>query len=372
MARLLYISQAYTTHDRRFLEAMAQSGHTTWFLPCVPGGGEQRPTPASIHQLSPLFARAGDDRPWRWLRALVRLRAWVRKIRPELVHAGPVQTGGFLAAALNVRPLMVMSWGSDVLVAPDQGRWLSWVTRFTLGRADAVLGDCQTVRDRVLELGALAPEQVVWFPWGIDLDAFQPKPATLGLRAARGWESCQVIISTRAFEPIHGTLVFLEAVRQVMAQRDDVRVLMLGDGTLRPAVERFLLAHDLRARVHLAGQIPHERLPDYFNEADLYVSATSSDGSSISLLEAMGCGLPVVVTDGYGNREWVTHGRHGWLYPANDARALASTVLEALRGDRMRAQMAAANRGAVQQRADWTRNVQQLFAAYDRLLPVAG
>jgi glycosyltransferase involved in cell wall biosynthesis len=109
-------------------------------------------------------------------------------------------------------------------------------------------------------------------------------------------------------------------------------------------------------------------LPDYFNEADLYASATYSDGSSISLLEAMGCGLPVVVPDRHGNREWVRPGVNGWLYPPGDAGALRAAMLDALTRSELRAAMRDANLAAVRERADWERNFPKLLEVYDSLL----
>ena len=62
-----------------------------------------------------------------------------------------------------------------------------------------------------------------------------------------------------------------------------------------------------------------------YRAADLYLSASHSDGSSVSLMEALGCGLPVLVSDIPGNREWVTDGEQGWLFPdGDDAAAVAA------------------------------------------------
>ena len=65
--------------------------------------------------------------------------------------------------------------------------------------------------------------------------------------------------------------------------------------------------------------ISQERLPDYFRAADLYVSCSLSDGSSVSLFEAMATGLPVVVTEAPGNHEWVLTSDNGWLAAPGDA-----------------------------------------------------
>ena len=370
MARILYVSQGYTTHDRRFLEKLGTTSYDVWFLPCATRGVqyETRPIPPGIHSLPPLDNGRRFPKPINWAVSMIRFRYWVRTIKPDLVHAGPVQSSGFFAALWRCRPLLLMSWGSDVLIIPEKSRWLRWVTQFTLRHADMVLGDCQAVRDRVLALSPLRAYQIVFFPWGIDLNCFGPRVSILDLRKKLKWDQCRVVISTRSFEPIHGTFVFLDAMRHVLERRSDVRVILLGDGSLRPQVETFVKEYGLSSRILLPGQVPHELMPHYFNEADLYASATYSDGTSISLLEAMACGLPVIVTSEYGNREWVTPQVNGWLYPAGDAEGLAGAVLEALDSETGRHAMGKANLAIARERGDWEQNFKQLLAVYDRLL----
>ncbi len=373
MARVLYISQGYNTHDRRFLEKLTQSGHEIWFLPCGsdPVPLESRPIPPGVRRLPPLADGKGGGPLRGWLISWRRLQRHLREIRPDLVHAGPVQSGGFLAAAAGARPLMVMSWGSDVLVAPHRGLWPRWVTRFTLKRAGMVVADCRAVSERIAVLGGIEPDRIVQLPFGVDLGRFSGEAPAAGLRGRLGWERCRVILSTRSFEPGRGAEVFLSAVERVLRGMPDVRVLMLGDGTLRPRVEALVKQTGLGPRVHLAGQVPNDRMAGYFREADLYVSASESDGTSISLLEAMACGLAVVVPDAFGNREWVTPGVNGWRYPVGDAEALARCVREALADPGRRQAMGEANRALVSEQADWNRNFGRLLQGYDRLLTAA-
>jgi glycosyltransferase involved in cell wall biosynthesis len=370
MARILYVTQGYCTHDRRFLERIVEAGHEIWFVPCE-AASVQSDLPrvsGSISWLPPLCGgKVAPGRP-EWIAAAWRFRQVVDEVAPDLVHAGPIQTGGFFAALAGFHPLLMMSWGSDVLFVPDQAVWLKWITQFALRRADMVIADCEAVCRRIAEFSGLRSGRIVAFPWGIDLKRFQPKVSALQLRKRLGWEGCKVVISTRSFDPIHGTLTFLKAAKQVLRHAGEVRVLMLGEGRLRKRVETFIQENGLADKVHLAGRVPEEMMPDYFAEANLYVSATHCDGSSISLLQAMGCGLPVVVTQGYGNNEWVTDGENGWLYPPGDANALAARIMQASRDDASRTVAVRANLQIVRERANWSRNCSRVLEAYDKLL----
>jgi L-malate glycosyltransferase len=117
-------------------------------------------------------------------------------------------------------------------------------------------------------------------------------------------------------------------------------------------------------RVHFPGQVSQADLPRYYRSTDLYLSASHSDGTSISLLEALACGRPALISDIPGNREWITPEVEGWLFPDGDAVALSEAIEQAA-SDRLRlVQMGEAARRLAEQRADWDKNFPQLFRAY--------
>jgi len=263
-----------------------------------------------------------------------------------------------------------MSWGSDVLTDAERDDFWAWMTRYTLQRADMLLSDCTEVSDAARRIGGLPLERIVQFPWGVDVDTFRPGPDTLGLRLRAGWRNGTIIICTRSLEAQYGVMHLLEAFRLARAQLPSLRLALVGDGTQRPDVERFLRVHELEQVVFLAGAVPAESLPEYFRAADVYASCAYSDGTSISLLEAMATGLPVLATDRASNREWIGGKDQGVLVPFGDAPAIAAALLElaALSAEHRRA-IAVRNRAVIKERATWKRNVAKLFSAYKSLCP---
>ena len=263
---------------------------------------------------------------------------------------------------------MVMSWGSDILVDADSSELWSWLTRYTLDRSDMLVCDCQAVRVKVQQLATYADDGIVQFPWGVDLRQFAPGPDVLRLHEKPGWEGSFIILSTRAWEPIHGIDVLLSAFRQAHTSNKDLRLVLLGSGSQAEQIDQFIVDNDLQDVVYRPGQMPHLNLPDLFRAVDLFVSCTYSDGTSISLLEALATGLPVVVTDAFGNREWVLPVENGWLATAGDAGAFAHALLEAAGSDISgRKRMSALNRCIAEERANWDRNFPKLLDAYERL-----
>ena len=258
------------------------------------------------------------------------MRRILREVKPDVVHAGPVQTCALIAALAGATPLVSMSWGSDMLKDAYASRWMKWVTRFTLGRSHVLLGDCAAVQQAAEDFG-FPGERVVLFPWGIDLETVPPcagvpsrKRTAADLRARLGWQDCFVVLSLRSWEPIYGVDVVVNAFARAAAEEPRLRLLLLGGGSLAGQIQALLNERGLHDLVHLGGQVSQNDLVRYYQAADLYVSASHSDGSSVSLMEALGCGLPALVSDIPGNREWIVPGQAGWLFADGDAGELAA------------------------------------------------
>lgn len=363
--RVIYFSRNYTTHDWRYLVGLAGAGHQVHYLRLERGPivYESRSVPPGVRVVS-WAGGGGPARTWRWPSLLMDLRRVLKDVKPDLIHAGPVPSCAFLAALSGFRPLVVMSWGSDLLVDAERNPAMRWLTRYTLRRADVVVGDCRAVREKVRALADIPDERIVTYPWGIDLQAFRPRRSALDLRERLGWGHSRVFLSTRSWEPEYQIDALVAAFHSVARNRRDARLLLLGDGSMAPKIRTMIEEGGCRDLIHVAGQVPQSTLPDYYNLADVYISSAPSDGTSVSLLEAMACGLPVIVADAPGNREWVAPGRNGWLFEPGNVDALAGAMTLALDATDSHARMREANVELAGQRADWSKNFQLLLSAY--------
>ncbi len=365
--RLLYFSRGYTTHDRRFLQAFVNSGFTVSYLRLLGERLDRRSLPEGVNDL----AWIGEDLPLDsfsdYYHRYAALRQILAEIQPGAVVAGPVQTSAFLVALTQYRPLITMSWGSDLLVHATQNLRMSERTRYTLNRSAGVLGDCQAVREKVHSFTTMSDESIVTFPWGIDLQQFTPGPSASPLRQSLNWQRNPVLISTRTWEPLYSIDVLVKAFAVLRQRHPEARLILLGDGSESKTIFGLISELQLHNFIHAPGRVGYELLPDYFRSADLYVSSALSDGTSISLLEAMACGLPVVVTDCFGNREWVRSQENGWLVSPGDPYAMARAFEEALSEPPRLQMMKASNVEKARSRANWNENFPQLVKLIERV-----
>lgn len=365
--RILYFARDYTPHDHRFLSAAAEAGHQVYLLRLEREDlqREDRPVPSQVEQIH----WSGGRQPFHWrmlARLLLELRSVIRRLKPDLIHAGPIQKTAFLAALSGFQPLVSMSWGSDLLLDADRSKWMHRITDFTLKRTTVLMGDCEAVRQKACSLG-FPTDRFVLFPWGVDLQVFSPGEGD-GLRKRLGWEQAFVLLCLRAWEPLYGVDVVVRAFVRAAEQIPQLRLILLGNGSQAAELRSILLNHGMMERVYFGGQVSNRELPRFYRAADLYLSASHSDGSSVSLMEALACGKPVVVSDIPGNREWITSGEQGWLFPDGDVDALAMRLREAVLDPHRLATMGAAARRLAEERADWTRNAAKMLEGYELAL----
>jgi len=344
--KILYFSRSYTAHDHRFLSAIVEGGHKTFFLPLEnKKPSERRPLPKNVRQLS------GSP------------KEVIAKIKPDLIHAGPLTDCGYQVARSGFHPFIAMSWGSDILWEAQRNSIARKRVRFSLNHADLVIGDCQSVKTAVLKTG-VPKERIVTFPWGVDLEKFHPKGDDGALRSRLGWQTEFVILHLRAWEALYDPMTVVRAFVGAAHENPRLRLLIPGSGSLQTKIKREIEKAGMKDRVHFPGQISQMELPNYFHAADIYLSASLSDGSSVSLMEALACGIPALVSDIPGNREWVEAGKQGWLFPVKNANVLRELILRSSVSKKSK-DMGAQARKAAEQRADWRKNKQELDRAYE-------
>jgi len=252
-------------------------------------------------------------------RAYAATRDALRSFRPDVVHVHePFVPGPSMFAALISRAPVVATFHAYAdrslllsAAAPAlRGIWKRLAVRVAVSHAAAAFvsrvgkGDLRIV------------------PNGANVEMFaSAEPARLP-------EGRRLLFVNR-LDPRKGFRVMVAAFRVLASERPDVVLVVAGDGPERPAVQD--LPNEIRERVVMLGNVPHEELPPYHAASEVFCApATGRESFGIVLVEAMAAGLPMVASDIPGYREVVRNGIDGMLVPPRDPAALAGAVSEVL------------------------------------------
>jgi glycosyltransferase involved in cell wall biosynthesis len=365
--RVLYFSRDFTTHDQRFLSSLARTDYELFYLRLE--NKNKLKEFKNLQESIKILPALNQDKKFSYPKTFENLRKIkeiIREIKPDLIHAGPIPTCSFLMALSGYSPLVTMSWGSDILFDSEKNIFLKWITKFTLKRSAHFLGDCEAVRKKAIQFG-FPKEKTTIFPWGIDLDQFQPGK-NLRLREKLGWEESFIFLSLRSWEKIYGVDVLLKAFISASKEIPQLRLILLGDGSQRNLFHQMISQAGISDKVFFGGVIPQTELPKFYHASDLYVSASFSDGSSVSLMEALGSGLPVLVSDIPSNMEWIKEEDNGWLFETGNVEDLKNKIIEIFNNQDKLSSVRIKARSTAMQKADWDINFQKLLSAYQSVI----
>ena len=216
------------------------------------------------------------------------------------------------------KPVVITARGTDVNLIPKYAlprRLILWAA----GAAAGIITVSEALKDELVALG-VAPSRIRVLRNGVDLDMFRPKDRAAA-RAALGLDG-PTLVSVGWLIERKGHDLIIEA----LAQLPGYRLLLVGQGPERAALERLAARLGVGDRVRFLGRIAHERLADIYAAADALVLASSREGWPNVLLEAMACGTPVVASNIWGNPEVVARPEAGVLMLERSAMGVAEGV----------------------------------------------
>lgn len=376
------IGAAASTHVVNRLRCFAERGHRVLLIDTA-----QRPladvtviVPANelrrrswlLNRLDLISRRIlGRPLPGLTTLSLLLLPELIERLNPDLLHVHYAYSfWAWMAAAIHRRPIIVSVMGGDILFgeqgAPTpRGRQL---TIDLLRRASLVTAKSAHLVRELTGLG-IDEEKTLIVNWGIDHRLFHPVEST-ALRAQLGLEPDQpVIFSPRLLQPFYNIHLLIAAMPEVL-KVVPTAVLLIAEHQANAAYREDLLAQitalGLTGRVRLVGDLRQDELAAWYSLASVVVAVPPSDGLPQSLLEAMACGAPCLLSRLPRYEEVVTHGESAWLVEIEPP-AIAAGLVRLLQDPELRRRLARNGRAIVREKANFNDEVSRVEAQYRAL-----
>ena len=247
-------------------------------------------------------------------RTAAQLRELITRWAPRVVHAQQANSVGWHAARA-VRgsgvPLVLTLWGSDVLLLPARGIFYRRLVRTALHGATAWTADARVVFDaaRALVPAHAQPAHQALIPLGVDAAVLDPANAPPRERR---------LLSNRLHKPLYRIDAIIRAFARLVPAHPGWVLEVAGSGTETPALQTLATELGVADRTLFTGFLSAAELRAAYRRAALFVSIPESDGTSVSLLEALGSGCIPVVSDLPAHREWIVDRLNGFLAARTD------------------------------------------------------
>jgi glycosyltransferase involved in cell wall biosynthesis len=361
--KVCYISPI-SIHSLRYLEEFHQRGYSTSIIADSYTWVAPTPTHTSVHSL-PTAARRN---PPRYLSNLLRATRILKNINPSLVHLF-AQHFYSPAIILSRKPYILTSWGTEVLALPKETPIIKILAKTAATMASKITVDANMLKKMWTRQG-IPEHKIQVIPFGIDREVFNPKIDGSKIRKKLAIKPNEIVfISTRALYNHHYDVeTFVRAIPLILKTHRNTKFIIKGKGPLENYLRTLAEKLGISQHVHFAGYVQYSEMANYLAAADIYVSTCFADTTSVSLLEAMACGLAPIVTDIEGNREWITDRENGFLFPPRNPAALAEKATQLIENQNLRSNFGEKCSETIKNKASWKECVDKMERIYQSTL----
>jgi len=271
------------------------------------------------------------------------LLAIFRKIRRQPFVFGPI------SAHIHPRPI-------------DEKSLLkltSKLHRKTIQKCDRLI----TVTDQVKTLySKFFDEEKIWtIPLGVDAECFKPQKNRFQKK------NCEILFAGYLYK-LKGVEYLVKAIQIVAKENKDVKLRIVGNGPDKSYLMKLTEALQLKDKVIFEGLVPHNEMPRYYQQCDIFCFPTLGEPFGKAIIEAMACAKPVIASNIGGPAEIIQNDKNGLLVPPAQPKILATKIRELLDDKNAMKKMGIAARKTVIEKYSWEKISERYHGLYKGLM----
>jgi L-malate glycosyltransferase len=347
--RILVLADSRSFHTERYVAELERQGCEVVTASLEEG-----------HMPHHTLKRRGPFRALHYALAAVEVRSLIQSFAPDLLNPHFASGYGFLTALAERRgslPILLHLWGSDILIAPHKSIFHWRKTRLALETADFVVGDSDYLLDKAAEIGEMRNRRTI--VWGIE------RGFLLHRRGDAPFQAPLKILVPRVHEAVYNNLFVVRALAELVnGGKIELTFPDFGGqiGAFKANAGRLV-----KCGLKFYPKLPRDEYLRFAAQHDIYLSASLSDSSPASMLEAMGLGLIPVAGDIPGVREWLTPDS-GFMFDLTQETVLRDVILHLLAPGADVTGMRAHNHCLIEQKALFESNIEETITIMRKLV----
>lgn len=357
--RICYFAFGASFHTKRWCEHFHSLGHEIHLITFTAVSAEEYPN-IHVHVVNSGKVDVSGGN-WHLVSNFWKIRKLLKQIKPDIFHALYATSYGVTGALAGHKNFIITALGSDLLVSVRKSSAYRVAVRFAFRKAKWITVMSQEMSDIAKGLGT-DMSKVSIVPFGVDPEIFNATQRSLP-------KDEFVVTSTRNLEKIYNIPHFLKALHLVKDQIPNLKVNIVGYGSLREELEALTAELALKEQVTFLGKVNQYQIAETLNRSHIFVSVSLSDGNNISLNEAMACDAFCIATNIPANRQWIEDGVNGFLVDIDDVEGLAARILQAYKSyDELQEKAGPINKAIIEERGIWSNNMKVVEQKYQEML----
>lgn len=359
---LLFIADGRSMHTQRWVQYFALAGHEVHLITYDP---MDHPIDGVIEHV---ISSWGQNMYFSFWPRQVAINRIIRKIKPDLVHAHFIAKYGFHLPFIGNYPKIVTAWGDDVLILPRSNRILNFFTWHVLRSVDRIYAVSHDIRNHIINDFEITEGKVHYLPFGVDTDLFYPKPPMHNDNP-----DIIVVFSNRRFFPVYDISTLIDGFAKAYESDRRLRLILKMDGPDEKKHRERVKSLNLSEIVSFIKKTPcsniaYADIPDDYRNADIYITTSLSDGTPVSLLEAMASCLPCIATSVGGIPEWIENTKTGLLITPGSPEETAQAILTLAADPHLCSRIGSAARDVIIRNGQWKNLMAQAEKDYQELI----
>tara|TARA_B100000242_G_C43041520_1_gene485918 strand:- start:600 stop:1670 length:1071 start_codon:yes stop_codon:yes gene_type:complete len=255
-----------------------------------------------------------------WIFTFFRLNFALKSNLFDILHVHSIGSYGLLGHMFKIKKKIYTIWGSDYLIN-KKNIFKNFVINQILKSNSLITTDAFHIKDKINQEFPECRVELINF--GIDIKKFTKKKIKKN--------NANVIISNRNFYEIYNIKIILNAIKVLINDKFNIKLLLIGDGPEKKSLNEFVHKNNLSKFIKFLGSFQNNKIPHLLSKANIYISASKSDaGLSSSTAEAMASGLTCVVSDVYDNNKWIINNKTGFTFKCDDLNSLITVLKSAI------------------------------------------
>ena len=278
------------------------------------------------------------------LKALLKIYLIIKKYKPDIVHTHTAKAGliGRIAAHLALTPKIVHTYHGHVLhsyFSRPKTYLLRFMEKLLALISDSLIVVSDKIKTELISYKISKPSKFNIIKLGFNLDPFLNNTLlkdNLKKELSLPNDSNLIGIVGRIV-PIKNHKLFIEAAAKVVAQKENTYFLIVGDGPLRKNIEKLSYELNINKNTIFTGW--RNDLPLIYASLDILVCSSNNEGTSVSVIEGMASGCPVITTRVGGHPDIISDGNNGYLIEPQNIDSLTKKMLQILNNPKQSAHL---------------------------------
>ena len=329
--KICYLSDAGSAHTLKWSEFFLNKGYDVSVISL--GDGEIPGAKVYSCAVEGFRSRSDVNKLFIYYNQLSKIKEFIRKENPDIIHAHYATSYGLLASLLNIHPYILSIWGSDVYDFPKKSSLHERLLKRNLKKADIILS---TSEDMKREVAQFTDKEVLVTPFGVDIDLFKP------IEVERDPAFTVGII--KSFYPKYGITYLIEAFKMLMDKTGDknMKLHLGGKGTQEQELRDLAKELGIEENVVFLGFLNTQGVVEAFNRMDVAVfpSVLDSESFGVAAVEAQACEVPTIVSNVGGLPEATKPGYSSITVEPKNSREIYEALLKLYEDEELRKQMA--------------------------------